>query len=131
MKCTCSRGHQNCRCFWLQPGTGTPSVETWASVIDWTPYRRGKLTNDDRKSKPRRIRMIRDVWHLSRDSELVSMIHSCWYDQRSIAFEASHPPLLKKSFGKSKVAQDRHSERRADASVCDLTAWTHTEQTDL
>ncbi len=54
---------------------------------DWhytSPYL-GEAWTDNRQGKPRRIRLIVDAWHLSRDSELGSQIHTIWHDQRSIA----------------------------------------------
>jgi hypothetical protein len=44
---------------------------------------------DNRQGKPRRIALIRSVWHLSQDSELAYQIHTVWHGQRSVSYEAA------------------------------------------
>jgi len=51
------------------------------------PYT-GEAWTDNRQGKPRRIRLIRDAWHLSRDHELLTTIHTAWFDQLSVAHAA-------------------------------------------
>ncbi len=49
----------------------------------------GEAWTDNRQGKPRRIALIRSVWHLSRDSELLTIIHTAWFNQRSVAHAAA------------------------------------------
>jgi len=60
----------------------------------WPP---GEAWTENRQGKSRRIALIRDAWHLSRDHELLTPIHTAWFNQRSVAHAAamnlrrSHP----------------------------------------
>lgn len=52
------------------------------------PYT-GEAWTDNRQDKPRRIALIRSVWHLSKDHELLTTIHTAWFNQRSVAHAAA------------------------------------------
>jgi len=57
--------------------------------LDWhytSPYL-GEAWTDNRQGKPRRIVLIRCAWHLSRDSDLATLIHTTFFDQASIRFD--------------------------------------------
>jgi len=44
---------------------------------------------ENRQDKPRRIVLIRSVWHLPYDSEMAYQIHTIWHGQRSVAYAAA------------------------------------------
>ena len=49
----------------------------------------GEAWTDNRQGKSRRIALICDAWHLSRDSELAYQISMIWHGQRSVAYAAA------------------------------------------
>jgi len=71
----CSCRLMTCRHFWRHSCYHDSYLER-----QWT---------DNRQGKPRRIVLIRSVWHLSRDSELAYQIHTIWHGQRSVAYAAA------------------------------------------